>query len=142
MSRFNDVLNKKAVALSYDENKNAAPIIVASGMGYIAEKMVEVAKESGVPVYEDNSLATMLTQLNLGAEIPTELYQAIIDIYIYFLNYVPGKKEEKAGEETEGSEGEEGEATENAAEGAAGDGGEAAAQAEKAPAQTEKSPAP
>ena len=85
MSRFNDVLNKKAVALSYDENKNAAPIIVASGMGYIAEKMVEVARESGVPVYEDNSLATMLTQLNLGAEIPTELYQAIIDIYIYFL---------------------------------------------------------
>lgn len=95
MSKFNDVLNKKAVALSYDENKNAAPIIVASGMGYIAEKMVEVARESGVPVYEDNSLATMLTQLNLGAEIPTELYQAIIDIYIYFLNYVPGKKEKE-----------------------------------------------
>lgn len=102
MSRFNDVLNKKAVALSYDENKNAAPIIVASGMGYIAEKMIEVARESGVPVYEDNSLATMLTQLNLGAEIPTELYQAIIDIYVYFLNYVPGRKEEKiVPEETE-----------------------------------------
>ena len=95
MSRFNDMLNKKAVALSYDENKNAAPIIVASGMGYVAEKMVEVARESGVPIYEDNSLATMLTQLNLGAEIPTELYQAIIDIYVYFLNYVPGKKNEK-----------------------------------------------
>ena len=95
MSKFNDVLNKKAVALSYDENKNAAPIIVASGMGYVAEKMVEVARESGVPIYEDNSLATILTQLNLGAEIPTELYQAIIDIYVYFLNYVPGKKNEK-----------------------------------------------
>ena len=95
LSKFNDVLNKKAVALSYDENKNAAPIIVASGMGYVAEKMVEVARESGVPIYEDNSLATMLTQLNLGAEIPTELYQAIIDIYVYFLNYVPGKKNEK-----------------------------------------------
>lgn len=104
MSKFNDVLNKKAVALSYDENKNAAPIIVASGMGYIAEKMVEVARESGVPVYEDNSLATMLTQLNLGAEIPTELYQAIIDIYIYFLNYVPGKKEEKADDGTKEEE--------------------------------------
>ena len=95
MSKFNDVLNKKAVALSYDENKNAAPIIVASGMGYVAEKMVEVARESGVPIYEDNSLATMLTQLNLGAEIPTELYQAIIDIDVYFLNYVPGKTNEK-----------------------------------------------
>ena len=98
MSRFNDVLNKKAVALAYDEKKNNAPIIVASGMGYIAEKMVEVARESGVPIYEDNSLATMLTQLNLGAEIPTELYQAIIDIYVYFLDYVPGKREEKIGE--------------------------------------------
>ena len=104
MSKFNDVLNKKAVALSYDENKNAAPIIVASGMGYIAEKTIEVARESGVPVYEDNSLATMLTQLNLGAEIPTELYQAIIDIYIYFLNYVPGKKEEKNSGQTDDKE--------------------------------------
>ncbi|EOS69819.1 FlhB domain-containing protein [Lachnospiraceae bacterium MD308] len=107
MSKFNDVLNKKAVALSYDENKNAAPIIVASGMGYVAEKMVEVARESGVPIYEDNSLATMLTQLNLGAEIPTELYQAIIDIYVYFLNYVPGKKNEKQIENEKEKENEE-----------------------------------
>ena len=93
MPKFNDILNKKAVALSYDEN--AAPIIVASGMGYLAERMVEVAQEAGVPVYEDNSLATMLTQLDLGSEIPVELYQAIIDIYIYFLGYVPGKKKDK-----------------------------------------------
>jgi flagellar biosynthesis protein len=100
MPKFNDVLNKKAVALSYDENKNAAPIIVASGMGYLAERMVEVAQEAGVPVYEDNSLATMLTQLDLGSEIPVELYQAIIDIYIYFLGYVPGKKKDV--EQTEG----------------------------------------
>ncbi len=119
MSKFNDVLNKKAVALSYDENKNAAPIIVASGMGYVAEKMVEVARESGVPIYEDNSLATMLTQLNLGAEIPTELYQAIIDIYVYFLKYVPGKKNEEQSEnETESESGESAEylAEENEAE--------------------------
>ncbi len=94
MSKFNDLLNKKAVALSYDENKNAAPVIVASGMGYIAERMVEIAKEAGVPIYEDNSLATMLTQLSLGSEIPPELYQAIIDIYVYFLNYAPKQKRE------------------------------------------------
>ena len=37
MSRFNEVLNKKAVAISYDERKNTAPVIVASGMGYLAE---------------------------------------------------------------------------------------------------------
>ena len=94
MSKFNEVLNKKAVALSYDEKKNAAPVIVASGMGYLAEKMVELAQECGVPVYEYNSLATMLVQLGLGAEIPDELYQAIVDIYVYFLNYTGEKPAE------------------------------------------------
>lgn len=89
MSQFNEVLNKKAVALKYDENRNAAPVIVASGMGYLAEKIVEVANDNGVPVYEDNSLATVLTQLNLGSEIPEELYQAVVDIYAYFLKFVP-----------------------------------------------------
>ncbi|MCI8599395.1 MAG: type III secretion protein [Lachnospiraceae bacterium] len=94
MSQFNDVMNRKAVALKYDENKHAAPIIVASGMGYMAEKIVEVANENGVPIYEDNSLATVLTQLNLGAEIPPELYQAVVDIYAYFLRFVPGRPQE------------------------------------------------
>jgi flagellar biosynthesis protein len=94
MSAFNKVLNKKAVALRYDENKNASPIIVASGMGYVAEKIIELATQSGVPVYEDNSLATVLSQLDLGEEIPEELYQAIIDIYVFFLQFAP--KEEKA----------------------------------------------
>ena len=98
MSRFNEVLNKKAVAISYDERKNAAPVIVASGMGYPAEKMVELAQECGVPIYEDNSLATVLTQLELGAEIPNELYQAIVDIYVYFLHYGENKTIEPATE--------------------------------------------
>ncbi len=89
MSQFNDVMNKKAVALKYDENKNAAPIIVASGMGYMAERIVEVAGKNGVPIYEDNSLATVLTQLNLGSEIPEELYRAVVDIYAYFLRFAP-----------------------------------------------------
>lgn len=93
MSEFKELLNQKAVALTYDENKQASPVIVASGIGYMAEKMIEIGKENGVPVYEDNSLATMLTQLELGAEIPEELYQAIVDIYIYFLNYLPGGEE-------------------------------------------------
>lgn len=101
MSKFDDVLNKKAVALSYDENKNGAPVVVASGMGYLAERIVELAQKEGVPVYEDNSLATMLTQLKLGSEIPAELYQAIIDIYIYFLEYAPGKKKRENPEDEE-----------------------------------------
>ena len=99
MSQFNEVMNKKAVALKYDENRNVAPVIVASGMGYLAEKIVEVANDNGVPVYEDNSLATVLTQLNLGSEIPEELYQAVVDIYAYFLKFVP--KEPQSAEDAE-----------------------------------------
>ena len=88
--------SKKAVALQYEVGEGA-PVIVASGMGYMAEKIVEVAADSGVPIYEDNSLATILTQLKLGQEIPEELYKAIVEIYVYFLHFDPnsGKKEEK-----------------------------------------------
>ena len=78
----------RAVALSYDGGAGA-PVVVASGMGYMAEKIVEVAAENGVPVYEDNSLATMLSQLSLGQEIPDALYRAIVEIYVYFLNFDP-----------------------------------------------------
>ena len=52
----------------------------------------------GVPIYEDNSLATVLTQLELGAEIPNELYQTIVDIYVYFLHYGENKTIEPTAE--------------------------------------------
>lgn len=120
MSQFNDLMNKKAVALTYDEERHAAPVIVASGTGYMAERIIETAQEAGVPVYEDNSLATVLTQLELGSEIPEQLYQAIVDIYVYFLNFAdkgkaaaPAKPaQEETGQAPDGS-GEEG-AEENA----------------------------
>ena len=79
---------KKAVALQYGPG-DTAPVIVASGMGYMAEKIVEPAADCGVPIYEDNSLSTILTQLQLGQEIPESLYQAIVEIYVYFLHFDP-----------------------------------------------------
>lgn len=122
MSQYDDVMNKKAVALRYDENKDVAPVIVASGLGYMAERIVEMANENGVPVYEDNSLATVLTQLDLGTAIPEELYQAIVDIYAYFLKYNPQKIKEA----------EEAEAAKRAAEEAAREAENAAAEEEAA----------
>ena len=104
MSEFDDLMRQKAVALKYNPEKNGAPLIVASGMGYLAERITETAMEAGVPVYEDDSLATLLTQLQLGAEIPTELYQAIVDIYIYFLGYVPDREQPEGMAEESGSE--------------------------------------
>lgn len=103
MSEFDDLMRQKAVALKYDPDRNGAPVIVASGMGYLAERITETAMEAGVPVYEDDSLATLLTQLQLGAEIPAELYQAIVDIYIYFLGYVPDQQPEEAAAEEDKS---------------------------------------
>ena len=100
MSAFDDILNKKAVALSYDEEGQSAPVIVASGMGYMAQKIIDTARESGVPVYEDNSLATVLTQLDLGSAVPEELYAAIVDIYVYFLDYGRDKKRREPAERT------------------------------------------
>ena len=79
--------SKRAVALKYDSNKNAAPVVVASGSGYVATKVIEIAEKNGVPVYKDDSLAVMLSQLELGSEIPEELFKTIVDIYVYFLNY-------------------------------------------------------
>lgn len=85
MSQYNG--SKKAVALKYDERQGTAPVIVASGLGHMAEKIVEVANQSDVPVYEDTSLATVLSQLELGAQIPEEVYRAVVEIYIFFLNF-------------------------------------------------------
>ena len=95
MSKYDGRRNpsKKAVALQYEAG-NGAPVIVASGMGYMAEKIVEGAADSGVPIYEDNSQATILTQLKLGQEVPEELYKAIVEIYVYFLHFDPNKPKE------------------------------------------------
>ncbi|MCL2538977.1 MAG: EscU/YscU/HrcU family type III secretion system export apparatus switch protein [Oscillospiraceae bacterium] len=78
--------NSKAVALRY-EDSDVAPIVVASGLGYMAQKIIEVAADNNIPVYEDTSLATVLSQFQLGQEIPEELYQAIVEIYVYFLKF-------------------------------------------------------
>ena len=92
MSRYDNRATNRAVALRYEGE--GAPVVVASGMGYLAERMIEVAAESGVPIYEDNSLSTILTQLKLGQEIPEELYKAIVEIYVYFLHFDPNKVKE------------------------------------------------
>lgn len=95
MSKYeNDKLNQKAVALRYDGG-NVAPVIVATGMGYTAERIVQSALEHDVPVYEDTSLATLLSRLELGEEIPQELYQLVVDIYVYFLQFSLSDEEKK-----------------------------------------------
>ena len=99
MSEYDELMSRKAVALKYDPEKNGAPVVVASGMGYMAERITEAALDAGVPVYEDDSLATLLSQMKLGAAIPEELYQAVVEIYVYFLGFVPDQPPEEEMEE-------------------------------------------
>ena len=99
MTDFTRLMEKKAAALKYDSEKNGAPVIVSAGRGEMAEKITEPAMKSGVPVYEDDSLASLLTQMKLGAEIPEELFQAIVEIYIYFLGFTGDPEKDQAEKE-------------------------------------------
>ena len=67
---------RRAAALSYGQGDDA-PKVVASGRGHVAERILEIARESGVPVREDPMLAQALETLELGREIPADLYQAV-----------------------------------------------------------------
>lgn len=69
-----------AVALKYDGKSMDAPQIVAKGADYVAEKIREFARKSGVPIVEDKPLARSLYKLDLGASVPQELYRAVARI--------------------------------------------------------------
>ena len=73
----------RAAALRYKPEEDEAPILAAFGEGYIAEKIVSVAKESGVPVHEDSSLASMLSKVSIGDEIPPQLYQVVAQVLVF-----------------------------------------------------------
>lgn len=75
---------KIAVALKYAKEVDNAPKVVAKGMLTRAEKILEIAKKSGVPVMRNVPLAHALNRLEVGDEIPEELYDAVAEI----LNYV------------------------------------------------------
>jgi len=79
---------KKAVALRYNELEENVPRIVASGQGHIAAKIIEIAEQSGVFIKEDSDLVNLLSQVDIGKEIPTELYQTVAEIlsFIYEAN--------------------------------------------------------
>lgn len=70
-----------AVALKYNPDMNYAPVVVASGLGELAQRIVNIADESGVPIYRDDSIAALLVMLNAGETIPKELYQIVAAIY-------------------------------------------------------------
>ncbi len=77
-----DKKNKTAVALQYNKG-DQAPVIVASGKGIIAERIIEEANKSDVPLYEDAKLAKTLAKLEIGEMIPPELYSVVAEILVF-----------------------------------------------------------
>jgi flagellar biosynthesis protein len=73
---------KQAIALEYNPDEDA-PKVVASGRGILAEKIIEKAKESDVPIHRDDKLADTLSRLEIGEMIPPELYEVVAEILVF-----------------------------------------------------------
>lgn len=79
---------KKAVALGYEDDKDSAPRVLARGSGLVADRIMELAKEKGVTLYEDAALVEALSAVDIGREIPEELYKVVAEVlaFIYALD--------------------------------------------------------
>jgi flagellar biosynthesis protein len=79
---------RAAVALKYDAATDNAPRIIAKGRGLVAEKIIALARERGIPMREDPDLVQMLTQIDLDQEIPPSLYKVVAELlaFVYRLS--------------------------------------------------------
>lgn len=74
---------QKAIALKYDQEAGRAPLIVAKGMGEIAEQIIQLAEENDIHIHESPELVEVLIRLELGDEIPESLYRAIAEVIAF-----------------------------------------------------------
>lgn len=86
--------SNKAVAVSYEPGKDSAPRVVARGRGLIAERIIDIATEAGVPLYRDPDLVEVLMAVDVDELVPTHLYRAIAEVlaFVYRLNQERGEQ--------------------------------------------------
>lgn len=90
MSEYKNPSGERAAAL-WNAGDGSAPVVVAAGQGFVAEKIVELARKNDIPVYQDYSLASLLSQIDPGADIPPGLYQAVAELYLWLLDTCGGQ---------------------------------------------------
>ncbi|MEK7467585.1 MAG: EscU/YscU/HrcU family type III secretion system export apparatus switch protein [Planctomycetota bacterium] len=80
--------SRVAVALRYLAGADEAPRVVARGRGEIAERILAIARDAGVPVHPDRDLVEALAVLDIGAQVPPKLYEALAEVlaYVYRVN--------------------------------------------------------
>ncbi len=76
---------RRAVALKYDPTQGGAPHVAAGGRGWLADRIIGLARENSIPVVEDSTLVDVLGNLSPGEEVPRELYEAIAAIYAFIM---------------------------------------------------------
>ena len=88
MRKNDNERDKKAVALQYDGK--TAPKVTASASGFVAEEIIELARQHGIPLFENEPLLNLLMDIGLGEEIPETLYLCIAQV-IAFAYKIQGK---------------------------------------------------
>ena len=78
----------KAVALRYRPPRDPAPRVMAKGAGLVAQKIIDLGREHGIPIQEDPGLIQILAQLDFYQEIPPKIYAVVAEIlaFVYRLN--------------------------------------------------------
>jgi flagellar biosynthesis protein len=74
---------KRAIALGYEAGRDEAPRVLAAGQGFIADKILEIAKQQQLPIREDPILAEALSQVDLNKAIPPELYAVVAEVFSF-----------------------------------------------------------
>jgi flagellar biosynthesis protein len=79
---------RRAVALRYDQNHETAPRVLAKGQGDIAQRIIALAEQHGIPLHEDRDLVRLLSVLEIDIEVPPTLYRALAEVlaHIYRAN--------------------------------------------------------
>lgn len=84
----------KAAALQYDKSKSAAPRLTARGRGLVAQRIIEMAEENNIPLYQDRDLMEILEKTEIDTEIPLEVYAVVAEIFAYIYKVNQSKKPE------------------------------------------------
>lgn len=74
---------KKAAALRYNQHQDAAPVLVASGKGLVAEEIMKRAQEHKVPIVEDATLVELLSELDINETIPEQLFEMVAEVFAF-----------------------------------------------------------
>lgn len=88
--------DRSAIALEYEKG-DVAPKVIATGKGYLAEKIIDKAEEYDIPIHQDAKLAKSLGDIELGEYIPRELYQVVAEVLVYVdsMDKIKGKVMDK-----------------------------------------------